>query len=179
LQEDIWKTPQPLQAPYFNMGFARLPNDILLEIGHVCTVQSLSPLRAVNHYFHDLFSDIFCKKFAIPAWKDVGVLSDNPAWRAIVNDWTLVLKRLLGRGLDANTFVDRESEGVRDSLLHIAVAHGIKPAVESLLEFGADIDALDGHGWSPLMHACLYGHLVQMVRLLLENGANINGADEG
>jgi hypothetical protein len=153
------------------MGFARLPNEILLDIGHVCTVQSLSSLRAVNHYFHNLLSDIFYK-FAIPASKDVGILSDNPAGRAIVNDWTLVLKRLLERGLDANTVVGPEER--RKSLLHIAVVHAIKLAVELLLEFGANPEAPDGSEMStPLMLAYNHGDM-EMLRLLLEKGANVN-----
>jgi hypothetical protein len=153
------------------MGFARLPNEILLDIGHVCTVQRLSSLHAVNHYFHNLLSDIFYK-FAIPASKDLGILSDNPAGRAIVNDWTLVLKRLLERGLDANTVVGPEER--RKSLLHIAVVHAIKPAVELLLEFGANPEAPDGIEMStPLMLAYNHGNM-EMLRLLLEKGANAN-----
>jgi ankyrin repeat protein len=113
-----------------------------------------------------------------------------------MNNWTLVLKRLLERGLDANTVVNRErerfrdsllriaergldaeSEGIRGSLLYIAVAYERKPAVELLLEFGADIEAVDMvevEGMSPLEHAC-YWESVEMVRLLLETGACVNG----
>ncbi|CCX12577.1 hypothetical protein FPQ18DRAFT_316372 [Pyronema domesticum] len=164
------------------MAFATLPNEILLEIGHVCTVQSLSSLRAVNHYFNDLFSDIFYKKFAIPASKDLwlptgGVVSsDNPAGRAIVNDWTLVLKRLLERGLDANTEVWRGASCL--SLLQSAVMRAKKPAVKLLLEFGADIDALASGRMSPLMLACtMWPSHKGIIVILLENGADVEVGD--
>ncbi|KAI5788552.1 ankyrin repeat-containing domain protein, partial [Pyronema domesticum] len=51
---------------------------------------------------------------------------------------------------------------------------GDQAAVEVLLEFGADIDALGGNGRSPLMYACDKGN-TEIVRPLLENGANVNG----
>ncbi|KAI5793961.1 ankyrin repeat-containing domain protein [Pyronema domesticum] len=157
------------------MGFARLPNEILLEIGHICTIQSLSSLRAVNHYFYDLFSDIFYKNFAIPASKDVGILSHNPAGRAIVNKWTLVLKRLLERGLDANTIVNRQGDRQSWTPLHKAVEDGNRPVVEVLLEFGADIDALAYEdGMSPLMLACtMWPSHKEIIVILLENGADV------
>ncbi|KAI5788611.1 hypothetical protein FPQ18DRAFT_307306 [Pyronema domesticum] len=142
------------------MGFARLPNEILLDIGHVCTVQSLSSLRAAKHYFHTSY----------PTFSIRSVLSDNPAGRAILNDWTSVLKRLLERGLDANTVVGPEER--RKLLLHNAMAHAIKPAVKLLLEFGANLEAPDGMS-SPLMLAYNRGD-IEMVRLLLENGAKVD-----
>jgi hypothetical protein len=65
------------------MKFVRLPNELLLKIGYVCTVKSILSLRSVNHHFHDVFSDIFYGKFAIPASKVLDVpCSTNPATNA-------------------------------------------------------------------------------------------------
>jgi hypothetical protein len=56
--------------------------------------------------------------------------------------------------------------------LHLAVKGGSPPAVKVLLEFGADIDALDEQGMSPLLYACDEGD-TEIVRLLLQNGAKV------
>jgi ankyrin repeat protein len=59
--------------------------------------------------------------------------------------------------------------------LHRAVKWGHKPIVEVLLEFGANVDALNEDRKSPLMYAChrwperRFG---EIIALLLENGAN-------
>jgi ankyrin repeat protein len=42
-----------------------------------------------------------------------------------------------------------------------------------LLDHGADIDAADANGWTPLMHACSVGK-IETVQLLLQRGARIN-----
>ncbi|CCX30613.1 Similar to Putative ankyrin repeat protein FPV230; acc. no. Q9J505 [Pyronema omphalodes CBS 100304] len=180
------------------MEFARLPNELLLKIGYVCTLKSILSLRSVHRHFHDVFSDIFYGKFAIPASKAIGVAcSANPATNAIERHWTSVLKRLLERGIDANTVVshpleskyslldvavfqhrylnatskedteifrlllengananetekDKYTQQARETQLHRAVKWGHKPMVEVLLEFGADVDALDKYRMSPL-----------------------------
>ena len=46
-----------------------------------------------------------------------------------------------------------------------------------LLENGADPNAIDVDGTTPLMYAALYGHL-EMMHLLLEAGADINAVDK-
>ncbi|KAI5789391.1 ankyrin repeat-containing domain protein [Pyronema domesticum] len=210
------------------MEFARLPNELLLKIGYVCTLKSILSLRSVHRHFHDVFSDIFYGKFAIPASKAIGVAcSANPATNAIERHWTSVLKRLLERGIDANTVVshpleskyslldvavfqhrylnatskedteifrlllengananetekDKYTQQARETQLHRAVKWGHKPMVEVLLEFGADVDALDKYRMSPLRYACNRWrdrHFEEIIALLLENGADTEGGD--
>ena len=43
--------------------------------------------------------------------------------------------------------------------------------------WGADINKVDKHGWTPLTHAVLKGH-VEIVKLLLDSGADINKTNE-
>ncbi|MFC1835335.1 ankyrin repeat domain-containing protein, partial [Thermodesulfobacteriota bacterium] len=48
-----------------------------------------------------------------------------------------------------------------------------------LLERGADIEAGDDHRHrTPMMHAAQSGHL-EVVKVLLKNGANVNATDRG
>ena len=46
-----------------------------------------------------------------------------------------------------------------------------------LLEKGAEVDRADTEGWTPLLTACMMGH-VDAARLLLENGAEVDRANK-
>jgi hypothetical protein len=58
------------------------------------------------------------------------------------------------------------------------LAAGVVTAVA--LQAGADLDATDGEGWSPLLNASINGHLA-VVKALLEAGAEtgleVDGSD--
>jgi ankyrin repeat protein len=54
-----------------------------------------------------------------------------------------------------------------------AVKAGDVPALEALLDAGADVDAPDEHGQTALMNASRDGHTA-MVRLLVARGADLN-----
>lgn len=56
--------------------------------------------------------------------------------------------------------------------LHVAIFAGDLAAVGILLDKGADIDAPDQHGLTPLMHAVIQGRR-QLVGLLVSRGANV------
>ncbi|KAI5782198.1 hypothetical protein FPQ18DRAFT_421597 [Pyronema domesticum] len=166
------------------MEFARLPNEILLEIGDLCTVKSIASLRAVNHHFYEVCSDIFYKKFAIPASKDLVLpkhCSPGPSARAIDHGWTLLLppeRYIEGYGNNSTASGKRSKCECASAKLMDSVASwgeiGEKAGGRGFfLEFGADIDALDEHGMSPLICASDEGD-TEMVRLLLENGAKVN-----
>ncbi|XP_044291041.1 B-cell lymphoma 3 protein isoform X2 [Varanus komodoensis] len=63
--------------------------------------------------------------------------------------------------------------------LHVAVGNSSCEAVLTLLEHGADIDAVDiKSGRSPLLHAVENNNL-GMVELLLQHGANVNAQSYG
>lgn len=56
------------------------------------------------------------------------------------------------------------------------VSHGHRDTVKLLLEVGADINAVDIDGWTPLMFAVRDGTL-DIVRLLIQSGANTDITD--
>jgi ankyrin repeat protein len=64
----------------------------------------------------------------------------------------------------------------RQTALHCAVDIGHYRVARRLLEAGAQVDPVSQHGYTPLVQACYAGNL-DVVRLLLEHGANPNGCD--
>ncbi|NXI40844.1 PP16A phosphatase, partial [Galbula dea] len=60
------------------------------------------------------------------------------------------------------------------TLLHIAAANGYAEAAELLLEHQAGVGTRDHDGWQPLHAAACWGQ-VQLVELLVANGADLNG----
>jgi ankyrin repeat protein len=60
--------------------------------------------------------------------------------------------------------------------LNRAITHEKPEAIEKFLAAGADINAPDGHGASPLINAAQYGDLA-LIRRLVERGAQVNVAD--
>lgn len=58
-------------------------------------------------------------------------------------------------------------------LLHIMALAGLTDRVRALLASGADVNARDAEGYTPL-HEAMMGEHVQIVRLLLAFGADVN-----
>ncbi|MGH0159823.1 UNVERIFIED_CONTAM: hypothetical protein FKN15_069786 [Acipenser sinensis] len=59
------------------------------------------------------------------------------------------------------------------TVLHIAAANGYQSTAELLLEHKARVEVRDSDGWSPLHAASCWGQ-IQIVELLVANGANLN-----
>src|SRR4051794_15819871 len=55
-----------------------------------------------------------------------------------------------------------------------AVRRGDVATVKKLLDQGSDVKATDEEGMTPLYRAALYGGDFDMVRLLVEHGADVN-----
>uniref|UniRef100_A0AAQ6IDW6 Myotrophin n=1 Tax=Anabas testudineus TaxID=64144 RepID=A0AAQ6IDW6_ANATE len=72
--------------------------------------------------------------------------------------------------LTAAVDVNRTLEGGRKPL-HYAADAGQEDVVEFLISMGADINAPDKHGLTPLMAACFEDHL-SCVKVLLEKSSN-------
>lgn len=62
--------------------------------------------------------------------------------------------------------------------LHAAAASGNTSVAQLLLESGAEVDARNAHGNSPLHTACLNGHVTTCVALASTWHANINATNE-
>jgi ankyrin repeat protein len=61
--------------------------------------------------------------------------------------------------------------------LHFAAGDGDLETVKRLLQHGADPNAFDDLGWTPLIHAAKRGH-VDVVVCLLAAGAKVDARDE-
>lgn len=76
----------------------------------------------------------------------------------------------------ANEGLPASSEEAVQALMRAALI-GHTPAVRALLDGGADANALDTNGWTPLMEAAFAGH-ADTIRALLERGADVNTKDQ-
>lgn len=77
-----------------------------------------------------------------------------------------MVKWLIQAGAD----IRLKTGNLRETPLHAAARGGFTEAARAMLDAGADIDALDGEGFSPLHNACEQGH-AEVAKLLLERGA--------
>jgi ankyrin repeat protein len=86
-----------------------------------------------------------------------------------------VVQLLVARGADV-----RARSKVGETALMDAAARGDLAAAKLLLERGADVNAIDHRGYTPLIFAAHYdGDAVELVRLLLSRGADIDAKAEG
>ncbi|NXU30052.1 ASB10 protein, partial [Thalassarche chlororhynchos] len=90
------------------------------------------------------------------------------------------VQQLLQRGASVNSRTEEED----DTALHVAARHGLTDHVQLLLCYGAELEAKNGEGQTPLNAACAQPHQPQdmgryyrVCQLLVESGASINAAD--
>ncbi|XP_060085355.1 myotrophin-like [Ylistrum balloti] len=84
----------------------------------------------------------------------------------IQNGDVTVVKEHFKNGVNVNEFVQNS--------LHIAADFGHHEMLKLLIEKGADVNAEDKHGMTPLL-AAIYENHVECVKVLVENGASRNG----
>jgi len=75
----------------------------------------------------------------------------------------------------ANESLPANSEEITQALMRAALI-GHTSAVRALLDGGADVNAIDRNGWTPLMEAVFAGH-AETIRALLARGADVNKKD--
>ncbi|NXG81178.1 ASB10 protein, partial [Baryphthengus martii] len=90
------------------------------------------------------------------------------------------VQQLLQHGASVNNRTEVEG----DTALHVAARHGLTEHVQLLLRYGAELEAENEEGQTPLNAACAQPHQPQdmdryyrVCQLLVESGANINAAD--
>ena len=82
---------------------------------------------------------------------------------------TQELERMIRYGINVNLCTHKD-----DSLLMLATYNANLATSKMLLEFGADTDKRNQRGQTPLEGVCFKGNL-EMVKLLVENGASMDG----
>ncbi|NXQ87118.1 ASB10 protein, partial [Nyctibius grandis] len=90
------------------------------------------------------------------------------------------VRQLLQHGARVNSQTEEEE----DTALHVAARHGLADHVQLLLRYGAELEARNEEGQTPLNAACAQPHQPQdmdryyrVCQLLVESGASINAAD--
>jgi uncharacterized protein len=83
---------------------------------------------------------------------------------------TPVVRLLLNKGAQANML---STNVLRNSALHAAAAGRAAEAGRLLIDHGADVDAQQNGGWTPL-HAASQNGDIEFAGLLLEAGASVN-----
>ncbi|KAJ3115228.1 hypothetical protein HDU96_001012 [Phlyctochytrium bullatum] len=99
-----------------------------------------------------------------------GHRSKPPLFFALEEDNLEILQLLVQHGADLN------SRYRGDTALHRAAAKGRPEVVKLLLEFGADIEALNEDGLTPLCAAARKGRC-ECMDVLLDAGANVDAVD--
>lgn len=97
----------------------------------------------------------------------------GPLYDAVYNNDLEEVKRLIAAGEDVNA---KEEISARIPLL-VAAAMGHVKVAALLIENGADVNAKENNGFTPLHRAAAKDH-VKVAALLIEKGADVNAKDE-
>lgn len=84
----------------------------------------------------------------------------------------------LRNALDDGADVEASDSSGRTALHSASMEEGYEDMAALLLKYGADVDAVDDYGFTPLRYAAFYG-VVENCQLLLDNGADVNAACRG
>ena len=93
-----------------------------------------------------------------------------------------IVRLLIERGADANTVQrlrgvkQRAKKEVTDELLTVASYANLWEVIQ-LVQEGADVNAVDEYGWTPLMLAAMDNPDSDVLRFLIDGGANVNAVD--
>ncbi len=105
--------------------------------------------------------------------EDVDDISMKAVYATSENDVALI-NELIASGLDVNQL---DTEMSNNTLLHIAAIHGSDDVAKLLLEKGANVDARNQDGYSPI-HFALRNENVSTAQIFLDHGADVNQSDK-
>ncbi|KAF6208752.1 hypothetical protein GE061_014491 [Apolygus lucorum] len=100
-------------------------------------------------------------------------LRKTPLMVACFGGYKAAAEALVNRGVDWNVFDSNKCQA-----LHYAVDGGKLEMVRYGIECGANVNAQDRFGWTPLMRGVLIGCSLPILTLLIENGADVNLKDQ-
>jgi len=96
-------------------------------------------------------------------------------WTAAAEGDVATISAMLADGMDVN--VDASSRLEKKNALMIAAEFGNNEIAKTLVARGADVNAGEQNGQTPVMLAAVEGH-EETVRILLSAGANVNARDK-
>lgn len=133
----------------------------------------MQSLRIMVLPFLLLISLSACSKSPEAARKELGHMNiaytDDSFIRYVENGDKVVVELFLIAGKSPNLRVSEEP------ILSIAAVKGHEEIVKLLIAKGADVNAKDKDGWTPLMSAVSISN-VEIVKILLNKGAGVNAA---
>jgi uncharacterized protein len=97
----------------------------------------------------------------------------TPLLRAARSDLDEIARQLIAHGAKVDFKADQDG---LTTALHVAAAAGSTAVIETLLDAGADVRAVDGIRWTPLMHAVAGGRSAAAQRLI-EAGSPLDSRD--
>lgn len=91
--------------------------------------------------------------------------------------WTGDVERIRALAEQQPALIDQATTSDHDTPLILAVINGRKAAVRALVEEGADVNASDKKGGTPLSKAVHHMNCPQTVEFVLDHGANVDSRD--
>lgn len=137
-------------------------------------IASSIPLNADEFVVRAGYGDIEAVEYMLSKGMNPNVRSfggETALSSAVFGGYAETAKVLVGAGADVNVIIDPT---IGNTLLHDAVGDDVKP-VQILLSLGADVNAVNKNGTTPLMFACRQGK-IEVVKILLDAGAKVNWA---
>ena len=110
----------------------------------------------------------------VVAWKGISALQNA----ALSQDNLPIVKALVAAGADVLATVHSAPRHSADTALHLAARNGFDDIVRFLIGHGANVNARDKRGATPLFWAAVADHAAA-VRYLVSHGADINAVAKG